>query len=165
VSQPFIGEIKMLSLNFAPKNWALCNGQLLPINQNQPLFSLLGTSYGGDGRTTFALPDLRARMPLHVGNGLLLGNAGGEESHVLSPSELPQHAHLAGASSGAATALSPNGAVWANTGKQSYAAVGDTAMDSTAVSAVGSSQPHDNMPPFLVITFVIALAGVFPSQT
>jgi microcystin-dependent protein len=165
VSDPFIGEIRMLTLNFAPQGWALCNGQLLPINQNQPLFALLGTIYGGNGMTTFALPDLRTRMPMQANGAYPLGLSGGEVSHILTANELPAHSHLANASSASATTVSPTGAVWANTGKQNYAPAPNGAMDPGSVSMTGSSQAHENMPPFLVINFAIALVGVFPYRS
>src|SRR2546427_8741768 len=122
MSEPFLGEIKIVSFTFAPKGWALCNGQLLPINQNQALFALLGTMYGGNGQTTFALPDFRGRLPLHVGQGFLQGQFGGEETHTLATSEMPAHNHQVSASSNAATQASPAGAFWTNTGRNVYAA-------------------------------------------
>jgi microcystin-dependent protein len=164
VTEPFIGEIRMLSFNFAPTGWAVCNGQSLPINQNQALFSLLGSTYGGDGMTTFWLPDLRTRMPMHRNGNYPIGQHGGEVSHILTTDELPAHTHRASASSSIATTVSPTGAVWANTGKQSYSPAPNGAMDPGTVTATGLSQAHQNMPPFLAITFVIALQGIFPPR-
>jgi microcystin-dependent protein len=164
VSDPFLGEIKVCSFNFPPKGWALCNGQLLPINQNQALFSLLGTTYGGDGRTTFALPDLRGRTPLHTGSGFTLGERAGEQTVTLTVSQTPQHTHLVAASQNAADQLLPSGNVAAVTGQNLYSNTADTSMAAAAVSGIGGSQPHDNMSPYLVLNFVIALQGVFPSQ-
>ena len=164
MSDPFIGEIKLFSFNFAPKGWALCNGQLLPINQNQALFSLLGTMYGGDGRVTFALPDLRSRVPLHVGSGFSQGERAGEEAHTLNMSELPAHSHLISASSNPADVSDPTGAFWSDGAKSLFAANPDTTLDPASVLTVGSSQPHGNMSPFLTLNFCIALTGIFPSQ-
>jgi microcystin-dependent protein len=164
VTVPFIGEIRMLSFNFAPRGWAVCNGATLMISQNQVLFALLGAIYGGNGSTTFCLPNLQARTPMHVNNTYPLGLQGGEVSHILTADELPAHTHRASASSAIATTASPTSAVWANTGKQSYAPAPNGAMDPSTVTATGSSQPHQNMPPFLVLNFVIALQGTFPQR-
>jgi microcystin-dependent protein len=165
MSEQFLGEIRMFSFNFPPRGWATCNGALLPINQNQALFSLLGTMYGGDGRTTFALPDLRDRAPMHL-NGVnhLLGQAGGEAAHVLSTSELPSHTHVVSARATASTG-SPSGALWAAGSQPGFAAAPNTAMAAAAVAPSGGGVAHDNMPPFLVIKFGIAITGIFPSQT
>lgn len=162
---PFIGDILMVSFSFPPKGWALCNGQLLPINQNQAVFSLLGTTYGGDGRQTFALPNLQGRIPMHMGNGFTLGEQGGEQSHTLAPSELPTHTHLVSANSAPGTVATPLNNVLAHGSKAAYGATPDLLMSSSAVSSVGGNQPHENMPPYLVINFIIALQGIFPSQT
>ena len=157
-----------MSFEFAPKGWALCTGQLLPINQNQALFSLLGTTFGGDGRTTFALPDLRARTPIHVGSGHTLGEGGGEQAHTLSIAELPTHTHVAQGSSADADAAVPTGnllaAVDNTTFGTAYAGPTNlTALAPAAVSNVGGSQAHLNMQPFLTLSFCIALQGIFPS--
>lgn len=165
MSEPFLSEIKLVSFNYAPKGWAQCNGQLLPINQNQALFSLMGTTYGGDGRVTFALPDLRSRTPIHMGNGFVLGEVGGQESHVLGLSEMPAHTHVGVASAVAANSATPAGNRWADGGKAIYAAGVDSAMASNIVSNAGGSQAHANMSPFLTLNFCIALQGYFPSQT
>ncbi len=164
MSQPFLGEIKVISWNFPPKGWAFCNGQLLPINQNQALFALLGTTYGGNGQTNFALPNLQGRVPLHVGGGMTLGQLGGETAHTLTVPELAAHTHQLTGSDHAADAGSPAGALWAPGNGPAYAATPNTAMAAAAISATGGSQPHENMAPFLVLNFVIALQGIFPSQ-
>jgi microcystin-dependent protein len=166
-----MGEIKIFSFNFAPKGWAMCNGQFLQINQNQALFSLLGTTYGGDGRTTFALPDLRCKAPNHFGSSFTLGQQGGEFAHTVTTSELPTHPHLLNANLAVvdvntnATQGAPTGNFWANDGKAIYCtSAPNNAMHPSAVSNVGGSQPHQNMQPFLVLTFCIALTGIFPSR-
>ena len=164
MSTPYIAEIKIVSFNFPPKGWAFCNGQLLPINQNQALFSLLGTTYGGDGRVNFALPNLQGRVPVHFGNGLLLGQAGGEENHTLVTAEMAAHTHTAFGSSTAASQASPAGNFWAATSGGSYSTTASTAMSAAAISAVGGGQAHNNMSPYLVLQYVIALQGIFPSQ-
>lgn len=166
MTEPFLSEIRLMSFPFAPRGWALCNGQLLPINQNQGLFSLLGTTFGGDGRVNFALPDLRARVPIHVGNGHTLGERGGEQSHTLSIAELPTHNHTLYAGTDAPNSSSPAGAVLAQAPFNVYGSPTRLeAMTSGAVSTVGGSQAHLNMQPFLVISFCIALQGIFPSPT
>jgi microcystin-dependent protein len=160
---PFLGEIKMISWNFPPKGWAFCNGQLLPINQNQALFSLLGTMYGGNGQTTFALPNLQGRSPVHMGSGLTQGQLGGEVAHYLTMVEMPGHAHVAQASSAAPTQGTPANNVWAAL-PGSYSASADTTMNQTLCAPKGGGQPHENIQPYLVINFVIALQGIFPSR-
>lgn len=169
MSQPFLSEIRICSFAFAPKNWALCNGQLLPINQNQALFSLLGTTYGGDGRVNFGLPDLRGRVPISMGSGFTLGQRAGEESHTLISSEMPTHIHQVSSTSSAGTQSKPQSAYPANAApSQIYSAGGvnmqAVAMSSAMVSSVGGSQSHENRQPFLVLSFCIALTGIFPSQ-
>lgn len=154
-----------MSFNFAPKGWALCNGQLLPINQNQGLFSLLGTTFGGDGRVNFALPDLRARVPVHVGSGHTLGERGGEQSHTLSISEIPTHSHSVGATSSAQNTLVPSGFPADTAPSEFYSGTVSTTMNSSTVSNTGGSQAHLNMQPFLTLNFSIALQGIFPSPT
>ncbi len=163
MSEPFLAEIRILSFNFAPRGWALCNGQLLPINQNQALFSLLGTTYGGNGQTTFALPDLRSRIPVHTGNGVTLGERAGEENHTLTMSEMPGHSHLVQASSQTANTATPTGNVLAQSGQIYGPASSLVAMRSTSISPAGGSQAHLNMQPFTVLNFAIALQGIFPS--
>ena len=165
MAEPFLSEIRIMSFNFPPKGWALCNGQLLPINQNQALFSLLGTTYGGDGRVNFGLPDLQGRIPIHMGSGHTLGERGGEQAHTLSISELPTHTHSMKASPtdgdqilAAANYLAP---VF-----QLYGAPANlTAMAPGSIGNTGGSQAHLNMQPFLTLSFCIALQGIFPSQT
>jgi microcystin-dependent protein len=165
MAEPFISEIRLMSFGFAPRDWAMCDGQLLPINQNQALFSLLGTTYGGDGRVNFALPDLRGRTPIHDGQGHTLGERGGEQAHTLSISELPQHTHNVNVSSSATGGnASPNGRFLGGA-NNAYRAPGGTptTMRPDAVPNVGGSQAHLNMQPFLTLTFCIALQGIFPS--
>jgi microcystin-dependent protein len=167
MSEPFISEIKIMSFGFAPKGWALCNGQLLPINQNQALFSLLGTTYGGDGRVNFGLPDLQSRAPIHMGSGHTLGERGGEQAHTLSISEIPTHIHTASASSLDGDVPTPTGNVLAGTGTAqlySSSSANLTSLNPGTIGNVGGSQAHLNMQPFLVLTFCIALQGIFPSQ-
>jgi microcystin-dependent protein len=177
MAEPFLSEIRIFSFNFAPKGWALCNGQLLPINQNQALFSLLGTTYGGDGRVNFALPDLRQRVPIHEGSGHTLGERGGEQAHTVSISELPTHVHgfsantCVDSATANATQGPPTSNYWANSGKAVYSTndqnnpIVTGAMSPAAVGNVGGSQAHLNMQPFLALNFCIALQGIFPSQT
>jgi microcystin-dependent protein len=163
----FLGEIRLVSFNFPPKGWALCNGQLLPINQNQALFSLLGTTYGGDGRVNFGLPNLQGRVPIHAGSGHTLGEQAGEAAHTLIMSEMPQHLHFAQGSSDPATALTPAAnLVLAKGAFQAYGQPTNLAtLASNAVSSIGGNQPHSNQQPYLTLVFCIALTGIFPSQT
>ena len=165
MAEPFLSEIRIMSFIFAPKGWALCNGQLLPINQNQGLFSLLGTTFGGDGRVNFALPDLRGRTPIHVGSGHTLGERGGEQAHTLSIAELPMHTHVLSGTSNAAVNTPSNTTVLAKSAPQSaYVAPSNlVAMDARSVNNTGGSQAHLNMQPFLTLSFCIALQGIFPS--
>jgi microcystin-dependent protein len=164
MAEPFLSEIRIMSFVFAPKGWALCNGQLLPINQNQALFSLLGTTFGGDGRVNFALPDLRGRTPIHVGSGHTLGERGGEQAHTLSIAELPTHTHVLNATSNNGTIETAAGNVFAKTLSAAYGnPAGLVAMAPEVVTSVGGSQAHLNMQPFLTLSFCIALQGIFPS--
>ena len=163
MSEPFLSEIRMMSFAFAPKGWALCNGQLLPINQNQGLFSLLGTTFGGDGRVNFALPDLRARVPIHAGSSHTLGERGGEQSHTLNITELPAHTHTVNASNADANAPSPTNAVFGSFSNGYSSPTSLTNISPETVTNVGGSQAHLNMQPFLTISFCIALQGIFPS--
>jgi microcystin-dependent protein len=165
MAEPFLSEIRIFSFVFAPKGWALCNGQLLPINQNQALFSLLGTTFGGDGRVNFALPDLRARAPIHDGNGHTLGERAGEQAHTLSIAELPTHSHLANASAAVGNNAVPTGAVLGSPLNLSYrpAESGLVSLHPSTLTNVGGSQAHLNMQPFLTLSFCIALQGIFPS--
>jgi microcystin-dependent protein len=163
MAEPFMSEIRIMSFGYAPRGWAMCNGQLLPINQNQALFSLLGTTFGGDGRVNFALPDLRGRTPIHVGSGHTLGERGGEQAHTLSIAELPTHVHVARASSVSATTNTPTNAVLGASAATYHAGTTLVSLSPTSVSNVGGSQAHLNMQPFLTLTFCIALQGIFPS--
>lgn len=165
MAEPFLGEVRLMSFSFAPKGWALCNGQLLPINQNQALFSLLGTTFGGNGQTNFALPDLRGRTPIHVGNGHTLGERGGEQAHTLSISELPTHTHSLLASPDSATTPTAANNLPAAANNVYGQAESLLALDPTAVGNQGGSQAHQNMQPFLTVSFCIALQGIFPSPT
>jgi microcystin-dependent protein len=165
MAEPFLSEIRMFSFDFPPKGWAFCNGQLLPINQNQALFALLGTTFGGDGRVNFALPDLRARTPIHVGSGHILGERGGEQAHTLSISEMPAHSHAMAGSTADAETVSPAGALPAHADEDTYSkSFPASVMHPEAVGTAGGSQAHLNMQPFLTLTFCIALQGIFPSQ-
>jgi microcystin-dependent protein len=164
MSEPFLSEIRLMSFQFAPKGWALCNGQLLPINQNQALFALLGTTFGGDGRVNFALPDLRGRIPIHVGSGHTLGERGGEQAHTVSIAELPTHTHVLNGTTNTGNSPVPTNNVLADSPSQLYAAPGNlTSLTPGSVANTGGSQAHLNMQPFLTISFCIALQGIFPS--
>src|SRR5690348_12719602 len=164
---PFLSEIRIMSFNFPPKGWALCDGQLLPINQNQALFSLLGTTYGGDGRVNFALPDLRSRVPIHMGSGHTLGERGGEQAHTLSIGEIPTHTHTLTATSVAGDLVIAATNQIAQTSAQWFRPADNNlvAMNPASIANVGGSQAHLNMQPFLVLSLCIALQGIFPSQT
>lgn len=166
MSTPFLAEIRIMSFNFAPKGWAQCNGQLLPINQNQALFSLLGTTYGGDGRVNFALPDYRGRVPIHQGDGFTLGQKGGQEAHTVNLSEMPAHTHFLQASkTGTGTVASLNGNLLAIASGGIYGNPTNlTTILPTTITNVGGSQPHENRQPYTVLNFCIALQGIFPSQ-
>ena len=172
MAEPFLSEIRIFSFNFPPKGWAFCNGQLLPINQNQALFSLLGTTYGGNGQTNFALPNLRGRAPISFGSGFTLGEAAGSSAVTLNLQQLPTHPHTLnsnmciGGNVINAALGDPTNNYWANNGKNQYATnTFDNVMHPSAVTNVGGSQPHNNMQPYLVLNFCIALQGIFPSQT
>jgi microcystin-dependent protein len=170
MSQPFIGEIRMFGGNFAPVGWAFCNGAIIPIDQNDALFNLIGTTYGGDGQTTFALPNLQSRVPIHVGPGFALGQSGGTESVTLTTSQIPAHSHVPVAfnSPPPGNSNDPTNNVWASSTTGSVYVSGtaaNVAMSADAIAPTGGSQPHDNMIPFLVINFILSLFGVFPSQT
>src|SRR4051812_28859768 len=170
MAEPFLSEIRIMSFGFPPKGWALCDGQLLPINQNQALFSLLGTTYGGDGRGNFGLPNLQGRAPIHMGSGHTLGERGGEQAHTLSISEIPTHVHVLQASSAIGNNQFPRfnnvGNILASEPGNAYGPPNSlTSLNAGSVANVGGSQAHLNMQPFLVLNFCIALQGIFPSQT
>jgi microcystin-dependent protein len=167
MATPYLGEIRMFAGNFAPQGWALCNGQLLAISQNDPLFNLIGTTYGGDGQNNFALPNLQGRLPVHQGPGFVLGQAAGVEMVTLLTSQMPTHTHNLAARGAIGTQSSPqNGLLAASTvAALYYEDATDVNLDPTSISVTGSNQPHENMQPFLAINFIIALDGVFPSQT
>jgi microcystin-dependent protein len=165
MGEPFLGEIKIMSFGFAPRNWAMCNGQFLPINQNQALFSLLGTMYGGNGQTTFALPDLRGQTPIHF-NTNLQGTKGGEPAHTLTINEIPTHIHALNGASDNADVPVPNGNLLGGNVNGLYQPPDNnlTALDPSSIGPTGGSQPHENRQPYLVLTFCIALIGIFPSR-
>jgi microcystin-dependent protein len=166
MAEPFLSEIRLMSFSFPPKGWAPCDGQLLPIDQNRTLFSLLGTTYGGDGRTTFGLPDMRGRAPVHVGAGFELGQKGGETTHTLALGEMPQHTHAFRGATNASTADTPDtGLVIAQTSVDMFRSPTNLSpMDPGTISTAGATQPHENMQPYLTVGFCIALQGIFPSR-
>ncbi len=174
MGEPFVGEIRMFGGNFAPAGWAFCNGALLAISENDTLFTLIGTTYGGDGQETFALPDLQGRIPVHAGTGndgitYLLGEKGGVESVTLTTNQIPIHTHVPVATANAGTLSSPANATWAaaGTGEQIYSTPPNppaSAMNALGILPTGGSQPHDNMAPYLCISFILSLFGVFPHQ-
>jgi len=165
MATPFLAEVKIVSFNFAPKGWALCNGQTLPINQNQALFSILGTTYGGNGQTTFALPNLQGRAPVHVGSGIILGESGGESAHTLTLAEMAGHTHQVHANSGTANAGAAAGNLWAQQASgNNYDPTPNAPMNPTTTTSAGGGQAHENTQPYLVLNFIIALQGIFPSR-
>lgn len=170
MSQPYVGEIRMFGGNFAPAGWAFCDGSLLPISEYETIFNLIGTTYGGDGQSTFALPDLRGRVPVHMGNfqgnNFVIGQNAGEESHTLTTGQIPLHSHPPQVTSGPGTTQSPGGEVWAQWSSPQFSdQAPNAAMAGAAVSTAGGSQPHENMVPFLTVSFIISLFGIFPSPT
>src|SRR5688500_16579569 len=168
MAQPYVGEIRMFAGNFAPAGWMFCEGQLLPISENETLFQLLGTTYGGDGESTFALPDLRGRIPIHQGNGFILAETGGAEEITLTVNQIPAHAHPALASTGTATTQTPGpGVLLATAQAASYFNLPDalTNLSAQSMGATGGSQPHTNFQPYLCVDFIISLFGIFPSPT
>jgi microcystin-dependent protein len=165
MSEPFIGEIRMFAGNFAPVNWLLCQGQILAIADYDALFSLLGTTYGGDGQSTFALPNLQSRIPIHQAASYPLGAMGGVEAVILTPQQMPVHTHPAAALSQSGSSAAPAQNVWAAWDEQGYASAAPNAtMSAASLTPAGGNQPHDNLPPYLVINFIISLFGIFPSQ-
>ena len=169
MGQPFIGEIRMAGFNFAPVGWQFCDGQLLAITEYEALFNLIGTTYGGDGMLTFGLPNLQGRIPIHQGNGgggeYVMGQAAGAETVTLSVNQIPAHNHTLNAQSGAGTQPSPSNGVWAASSLNQFSgSAGTGQMAASSIASAGGGQPHDNMPPFLVVNFIIALFGIFPSQ-
>jgi microcystin-dependent protein len=167
MAQPYVGEIRMFGGNFAPVGWKFCEGQLLPISENETLFQLIGTTYGGDGQSTFALPDLRGRLPLHQGNGFILAETGGGEEITLSVSQIPAHSHPWLASSAAAMSQGPRNLVLAVAQAQTYVRTPDGPVDlaASSVGSAGGTQPHSNVQPYLCVQFIISLFGIFPSAT
>lgn len=167
MAQPYIGEIRMFAGNFAPAGWMLCQGQLLPISENETLFALIGTTYGGDGQSTFALPDLQSRVPIHMGGGMALAQTGGVESVTLTTAQIAAHDHTFNASTATAGGINPAGNVVGQSDSVLLfrAQAGNTPLQPSAIAPAGGSQPHDNMQPFLCLNFIISLFGIFPSQT
>jgi microcystin-dependent protein len=167
MSDPYVGEIRMFGGNFAPVGWAFCDGQLIPISENDTLFNLIGTTYGGDGQETFALPNLQSRVPVHQGSGLIIGAAAGEETVTLTINQIPNHTHPLLADENTGTQLNPTNNILAQTSNPfMYRALAPVlTMNTNSVGPAGGSQPHDNMIPFLVISFIISLYGIYPSQT
>ena len=169
MSEPFLAEIKIVSFNFPPKGWALCNGQLLPINQNQALFSLLGTTYGGDGRVNFALPNLRGKVPIHISNPHVLGETAGQTAVTITAQQLPTHVHAMQATTAQAAANSNSAAPARMLAQSNFSSAWGSpanlqSFSPSAITNVGGSQPHNNMMPYLVLNFIIALQGIFPSR-
>jgi microcystin-dependent protein len=167
MAQPYVGEIRMFAGNFAPAGWMFCEGQLLPISEYETLFNLIGTTYGGDGQSTFALPDLRGRIPLHFGNGFVLAESGGVETITLTVSQIPAHSHPLLATSSNASDANPGNNVVAQAGTFDpyQSSPPSAAMAAQAITSTGGSQPHDNFQPYLCVDFIISLFGIFPSQT
>lgn len=167
MAQPYVGEIRMFGGNFAPAGWMFCDGQLLPISENETLFQLIGTTYGGDGQSTFALPDLRGRIPIHQGNGFILAETGGAEAVTLTVQQIPAHSHPLLASSRTATLTDPGGNLPAQAQTFDFyqSTPGNQAMAAGAIASVGGSQPHSNFQPYLCVSFIISLFGIFPSPT
>jgi microcystin-dependent protein len=163
VATPFLGEVRIVSFGFAPKGWAVCNGQVLPINQNQALFSLLGTMYGGDGRTNFALPNLQGRVPIHLGGGFIQGQNGGEQNHTLTIQEQPMHEHVAQGTTTNADSPLPGGNLLGAANNMYTPAANLTPLHPSSIANAGGGQPHENMQPYLTLNFCIALQGIFPS--
>ncbi|MBI1782775.1 MAG: phage tail protein [Sphingobacteriales bacterium] len=168
MAQPYVGEIRMFAGNFAPAGWMFCEGQLVPISENETLFNLIGTTYGGDGQSTFSLPDLRGRVPIHMGNGFTLAETGGAEEITLTVSQIPSHSHVPRANSGNGTSTDPANNFWAaQPSLLQYSATGSANINLAAntLASTGGSQPHTNFQPYLCLNFIISLFGIFPSQT
>jgi len=166
MAQPYVGEIRMFAGNFAPAGWMFCQGQLLPISENETLFQLIGTTYGGDGQSTFALPDLRGRLPLHQGNGFILAETGGAEEITLTVNQIAAHSHPLIATGGSANSTDPTGRLAAKPSKNLYRpGAAPNPMAVQAVSGTGGSQPHTNFQPYLCVDFIISLFGIFPRST
>jgi microcystin-dependent protein len=166
MSEPYVGEIRIVGFSFAPVDWAFCDGQLLPISQYSTVFNLIGTTYGGDGQTTFALPNLQSRVPMHQGNGFTLGQTGGVENVTLTVSQIPAHTHPVQVNSSGGNSNSPGGNFWANWTGSQYSDQGTNAsMNTGVISSVGGSLPHDNIKPYLALNFIFSLFGVYPSQS
>ncbi|MFC0771843.1 phage tail protein [Terrimonas alba] len=168
MAQPYVGEIRMFAGNFAPAGWMFCDGQLLAISENETLFQLIGTTYGGDGQSTFALPDLRGRVPIHQGNGFILAETGGAEEITLTVQQIPSHVHVPAANSGNASSTDPANNFWAaQTSLLQYSGPGtaNTNLAANTLAATGGNQPHTNFQPYLCVDFIISLFGIFPSQT
>jgi microcystin-dependent protein len=167
MAQPYVGEIRMFGGNFAPAGWMFCEGQLLPISENETLFNLIGTTYGGDGQSTFALPDLRGRLPIHIGNGFILAQTGGAEEITLTVDQIPAHSHPFLATTDIASQGAPTGTLCAqpSVSKLYFAAPGAATMAPNSIGSTGGSQPHSNFQPYLCVDFIISLFGIFPSQT
>lgn len=172
MSNPYVGEIRMFGGSFAPQGWLFCDGSVLSISDNDVLFQLIGTTYGGDGQETFAIPDLRGRIPIHVGTGsggqqYALAQTGGAETVTLTPATIPPHTHTIGGSGSAGVANAPTNATWGTWGDRQYAAAATegTTLSPDVLQSAGGSQPHDNMPPFLAVSFIISLYGIYPAQS
>ncbi len=166
MSNPFVGEIRMFGGSFAPAGWAFCDGQLMPISENDTLFNLIGTTYGGDGQETFGLPDLRGRLPIHQGAGLVIGESSGVETVTLTINQIPIHSHVPLCNSGNGTSTTPNSSVWAKSADSTpYTTPQNTPMNPAALTSAGGSQPHENMMPYLTVSFIISLFGIFPTQS